>query len=162
MVSGGDGPISGDESSGFSNAGDGGGQAQPTRPKVLIVDDEDYLHRAIVRTLQQPLGLRREDFLTALNVAAGITTFDANFGGIGAILSDMMMPGAPGIDLYRHVRKTHPALPFAFWSGFMLPDYKDELAHILATDSQTIFMEKPFDSNALLAWFQSALLIHKL
>ena len=143
--------------------GDGdGSNIQVPRRMILLVDDEAALIRSFARQFKRKLELRDDELLSAPDIESGIAVFDQNREAIQAILSDMLTPFGVGLDLYHHVRKTRPRLPFAFWSGGMPDHLKTELESILETDPQTIFFDKPVSVPPLLAWFQSALQFVKL
>lgn len=56
------------------------------------------------------------------------------------VILDVNMPGMDGLEVLRHLRKDHPALPVIIISG--LKDSR--LDPILATDSAVAFLPKPF------------------
>ena len=151
------------------SGGRGNGLPIASRPvHILLVDDEIYLLRTLTRHLRRRVPLEPEQILQAQNVITGKEVFDANQDTIGAILSDIMMPpGEMGIALYRHVRKTHTHVLFAFWSGGMPGDVHREMDRILQEDRLARFLDKGEDIfgngveivDPLTAWFRGALLI---
>ncbi len=151
------GPGGGDsfDATGPQRLGGGGLVSPPLR--ILLVDDETYLHRLVQRKLARHEGVFSSDLLTEFNVEGGIAVFEANQDSIAAILSDVMMPGGSGLDLYRHVRRLKPNLPFAFWSGGMPDKIRGELDAILQQDKRVRFFEKPvLNFNFVLDWFRDA------
>lgn len=74
--------------------------AEKIRRKVLLVDDEPHLLKALQRMISQhhevAIALGGQ---TAIDILA-TKEFDL-------VISDVMMPEVDGIDLYHHIRKTH-------------------------------------------------------
>lgn len=97
-----------------------------------------------------------QDILKADRPSKAIEMFDAHEQSIRVILSDMMMPGGSGLDVYRHVRPKHPNLAFAIWSGGMTDGLQKELNAALASDANLRFLEKPVPLADLSAWFRGA------
>lgn len=142
-----------------SEGGGEGGGLRPPASKVLVADDEPTLLRAATRIFPGTIVRAASDVVTSLNVPGAIAAFDREPDAFLAVLSDMSMPGgSSGIDLYRHVRRTHRHLPFAFWSGGMERALKEELDAIRASDLRVHFFDKPTEVDPVIAWFQSALL----
>jgi signal transduction histidine kinase/CheY-like chemotaxis protein len=117
--------------------------AAPTRGRVLVVDDEPALLSSIRKSLT-----RRHDVVTAsgmreaLEILQGDEAFDA-------ILADLMMNEATGIDLYEAVRERHPSLArrFLFMTGgAFTPKMQTFLAEM---PHRTL--EKPFKLDDLMA-----------
>lgn len=75
------------------------------RKSILIVDDEEPIHRALKRTF------RREpyDLLHAFDAAEAWEILQSH-PEISAVLSDQYMPGMHGLDLLCEIRKRHPHL----------------------------------------------------
>jgi len=73
----------------------------PEKARVLVVDDEPMLGRAVSR------GLRDHDVTVVTSGADALALFqgDARFD---VILCDLMMPGMPGFDLYDQLRILAP------------------------------------------------------
>ncbi|MFO0934837.1 MAG: response regulator [Planctomycetota bacterium] len=75
----------------------------PAKTTLLIVDDEESIHRALERTL------RREPYELLHAYDAGEA--EAILGQhpeVRAIVCDHYMPGTPGLDFMIHVRRTKP------------------------------------------------------
>jgi len=74
-------------------------------PTLLIVDDEESIHRALERTL------RREPYELLHAYDAGeAEAILAQRPEVRAIVCDYYMPGIPGLDFLIHVRRTRPAI----------------------------------------------------
>ncbi len=78
--------------------------APPSRPRVLLVDDEAGIRKALKRALA-----RRSDVITAasgeeaIQLLAGGAAFDL-------VISDLLLPGKNGIDIYACIEEKRPEL----------------------------------------------------
>lgn len=89
--------------------------APPKGKRVLLVDDEPLVRRALARGLRSKGWLVEEasDGVDALAyIAAGEDRFDV------AVL-DLSMPGLPGERVLAELRRSHPKLPVVVLSGFV-------------------------------------------
>ena len=68
-------------------------------------------------------------------------------GPFDLVVSDLRMPRATGMDLYRNLRGVSPATPFLLASGFGL----EEAADLLAKDPRAGGLQKPFRGPELMA-----------
>lgn len=84
----------------------------PTLPKVLCVDDEEKLLKAIVRTLH-----RRCEIHTAPGGPEGLAVLAAR-GPFEVVVSDMRMPGMNGAEFLREVRRRSPDTVRLLLTGF--------------------------------------------
>ncbi len=112
------------------------------RARVLVVDDELLVGKAIARMLRQHEVHHAENGERALEL---LDTFDAD-----VILCDVNMPGMRGDELLRHLRGRGDRRPFAFITGGTL----DQNTRELAEREGVRILQKPFtlqDLDALLA-----------
>ncbi|MEM1031051.1 MAG: response regulator [Myxococcota bacterium] len=79
-------------------------QNDDVRPRVLIVDDDPCLRRALARCLGAAA-----DVTSAESVAAAMQAIDRN-PDFDLILTDMMMPEGTGQDLFHRLVEDHPTL----------------------------------------------------
>ncbi|MBI2895315.1 MAG: response regulator [Deltaproteobacteria bacterium] len=119
------------------------------RVRVLVVDDDDALRKAVCRVLHLA-GIVAEDFpdgeqaflrlrqITPESPASAACYFD------GAIL-DLKMPGWNGVQTARALLSIEPRLPLIIWSGGAPP--------ALAAEARSLepyaFLEKPCDPAEL-------------
>lgn len=82
------------------------------RPRVLCVDDEEKLLKAIYRTLH-----RRCEIHMATSGAEGLEILAAE-GPFEVVVSDMKMPGMNGAEFLREVRKAAPDTVRLLLTGF--------------------------------------------
>jgi len=105
-------------------------------PQVLIIDDE-MGPRESLRMLLKP----NYNVHTAENVEAGITLLrEIN---PDAIVSDIRMPGASGIDGLRRIREIDPHVAVIMLTGFGALDTAQEALRLGAND----YISKPFDAR---------------
>ncbi len=74
-----------------------------TRARVLVIDDEPFVHRALARILRPHELIHAMNGREALELVERGALFDA-------ILSDVMMPTMTGIELYERLLARHPDL----------------------------------------------------
>lgn len=112
-----------------------------SKPRVLIIDDEPSLLRAVTRQL----GRNHEvtavaDAESALRIFRHDTAFDV-------VLCDVSLPAMDGLALFRRVAEVFPALArrFVFMSG----DFGAALEELVERASVALLM-KPFEPHTLL------------
>lgn len=110
--------------------------------RILVVDDEPDL-RNMLQALLAKTGAQAE---VAEDGEAGWKAWQAR-GPFDLVVSDLRMPKATGMDLYRNLRSVNPTVPFLLASGFGL----DEATELLARDPKAAGLGKPFRGPDLLA-----------
>ena len=125
-------------------------QASAPTKTVLVVEDDPMVRHLVVRTLQRP-DLR---ILEADSGNAALARLDTrSLGQIHLLITDIVMPGATGVEVARRFRVRYPSLPVLFMSG-----YADELfAHKGVEELDGTFLAKPFAPAALRAAVETAL-----
>jgi PAS domain S-box-containing protein len=117
----------------------------PTRARVLVVDDEPEVGEALAALLQV-VG-------AAVQVVQDIPTAVAHLraGGVQAVFCDLRMPGGGGGGLYRHAMAVHPELRghFCFVTGDTVAGPAAIAA--LDPDSPPPILEKPFGRDEVAA-----------
>ncbi|MEZ4240572.1 MAG: response regulator [Myxococcota bacterium] len=115
---------------------------QSRRPRVLIVDDEVPIARALQRVLSTCDVEVVHDGHTALATLTGGARFDV-------VLCDLMMPGMAGSELYERLRATHPELAgrFVFMTGGAFTRH----GHSFLERAGVRVLEKPFDPRQVVA-----------
>lgn len=110
-------------------------------PRVLVVDDEEATRTFVARVLQEA-GFdtaTAEDGLDALAVAQSFTPVDV-------VLTDVVMPGMPGDELARRLRKMEPAIKVLYLTGFADELFKERAS--LWEDEA--YVDKPCTATSLL------------
>ena len=112
---------------------------------LLVEDDED------VRALSQAI-LERAGYAvnTAASVAETIAILDHD--PIDAMVSDVMIAGGTGWDIYHQAARTRPDLRALFVSGYAL-----DALDTASLDTRAAFLPKPFTAASLLQRLRSLL-----
>ena len=110
---------------------------------ILLVDDD-----AFVRELAEQILVRGGHMVLAAASAEEALTIREP---IDLLVTDMVMPGLGGADLYRQLHVSLRGLPAVFMSGYSERDLPEEAA------GHSVFLQKPFRPAALLAAVQQLL-----
>jgi signal transduction histidine kinase/CheY-like chemotaxis protein len=114
-----------------------------TAVKILLVEDNDPV-RAFALNMLLDEGC---SVMEASNAREALTRLEE--APVDLMLTDVVMPGASGIELANQVRRTRPELPIVLVSGF-----SDEL---VGTGTDYPFLTKPFTSAELKSVLSTAL-----
>lgn len=117
-------------------------EAKGARGRVLVVDDEVQVAKAIARFL------REHDVTLAENGEAALTAIRTQ-APFDAILCDLMMPHLTGMEVYEQIRVERPGLEerVIFMSGGVFTDH----AAAFLTNVTNPRLEKPFKPGAVKA-----------
>jgi two-component system, cell cycle sensor histidine kinase and response regulator CckA len=91
------------------------------------------------------LGLRGYRVLEAANGPAAMETVRAHPEDIDVLLTDIIMPGLNGVELFRHLVVLRPSLKVLYMSGYAGTVISD---HGIEEDN---FIQKPFTTDALVS-----------
>jgi CheY-like chemotaxis protein len=119
------------------------------RQTILLVEDEPSV-RLLVERILGKLGY---DVLSADSPGRAEDLFAANADRIDLLLTDVVMPGCNGRELFERLAMEQPSLKVLFMSG-----YTDDAiiqSGVLATD--VAFIQKPFTPDALAAKIRKVL-----
>ncbi len=105
-------------------------------PTILIAEDE----APIRKMLEQVLRRAGYDVLAAADGRKAISAAERQAPRIDLLITDIVMAGVGGADLYAALKADQPDLPVLFISGFM---NREPL--------QGAFLKKPFTPDELLA-----------
>ncbi|MCK4316470.1 MAG: response regulator, partial [Anaerolineae bacterium] len=83
---------------------------------ILVVEDEPAARDAVAETLQS-LGYQA---LVAANGREALSIFEQHSDEIALVLSDLMMPGISGTELFRILKQKHPAVKIVAMTGYPL------------------------------------------
>jgi PAS domain S-box-containing protein len=81
---------------------------------ILLIEDDDGVRSAARRVLER-LGYRVRD---AANGSTGVELYRRHRNEIDLVISDMMMPGLTGPEVYQAIRSENPAVRFLLSSGY--------------------------------------------
>lgn len=114
----------------------------PSRPTVLILEDNPGMMKVIVEALRDDYNL-----LLAEDAFVGIKKMDAFDDKISLILSDIMMPGMSGFDFLEEImkQKRFRHIPLIFITALMSQDDQLKAFSLGATD----FIVKPYNIKIL-------------
>lgn len=130
------------------------------RTRAFIVDDEPAMSRSAGRILRSSdAGIAATaDFLNPSKAIAELTS-DGVRDSVALIVSDFNMPVGTGIDLARHLRSTlgETKIPFLLMSGGVTETTRKAIAEAMWIGNVDAFLEKPFESDALLAAVEAAI-----
>ncbi|MDF1536691.1 MAG: PAS domain S-box protein [bacterium] len=110
---------------------------------VLVVEDEEMV-RELTEAMLHSLGYR---VITAATPGECIDLVSGYDGPIHLLLSDVVMPGMNGPQLYKTLRKMRPDIPALFMSGY--PDIPESFER--PDGDARNFLQKPFTIEMLAA-----------
>jgi CheY-like chemotaxis protein len=119
----------------------------PRSPVILLVDDEGPVRRIAT------IFLSRAGYvvLEAASPAEAEALF-AQADAVDLLVTDIMMPGQRGPELYKRLAVQNPSLPVLFISGYA-PDDSLGIGNLKAS----AFLQKPFASDLLIRTVDSLL-----
>jgi len=106
---------------------------------IVLVDDEDDVRSVMKSVLCQ----RGYTVLDAASGSDAITLLANHAGAIDMLVTDVLMPGMSGRELYEHLSRRHPGLRVLYVSGYS----DDAFAH--EQEWGTAFLSKPFSLDTL-------------
>ncbi|HEY5460961.1 MAG TPA: ATP-binding protein [Deferrimonas sp.] len=108
---------------------------------ILLVEDEEMVRKLMLE------GLRRDGYsvLAAGNAKEAISLLERDARPIDLLLTDLMMPGANGMELARHLMLSHPAMKVLLISGYT----EEEIGKFVRKESGTAFLQKPITPSVL-------------
>lgn len=115
--------------------------------KILVVDDEPGL----LLTLAANLELEGFTVLTASSGEDALKVLETESPDL--LISDIRMPGMNGVDLFRHVKKLRPGMPFVVMTAFAL----EELVKDAMQEGVFTVLPKPFEIDHVVALAARAL-----
>jgi len=121
----------------------------PAVGTLLVVEDED-----VVRTLACD-GLAEQGYtvLRAANAAEALRQAESHDGVLDLLLTDLIMPGMNGEQLYHQLARRRPEMKVVYMSGHA----HDVIAHHGVLDPGIPFLAKPFSLAALRRTVREAL-----
>lgn len=124
------------------NQAGGGRDLSDSRETILVVEDEDAV-RALIKDILERVGY---NVLSAGTPEAAEKIFKEHYEEIELLLSDVVMPGKNGPELYNVLAQQKPALFVLFISGYSEEGVFDQInpAH------ESGFIQKPFRPTDLI------------
>ena len=124
----------------------------PSSARILVVDDDARVRRSVERVLTVG-GFSVEGFEDAQKALGAVRA-----GGVGAVLSDIRMPGMDGLELLRAVRAVSPDLPVLLLTGS--PELQTAIDAVEYGATQ--YLVKPLEPEALLKSVRRAVFLGAL
>jgi two-component system, cell cycle sensor histidine kinase and response regulator CckA len=118
--------------------------APPTRPVVLLVEDDDPVRELIGRAL-------RANGFEVVAAASGEEALDVD-AHVDLLLSDVMLPNQNGFEVAHQIHSRSPHIPIVFMSGY----YDQAVAEAAHLDISSTILQKPFAMADLLAHLRAA------
>lgn len=112
---------------------------------ISIIDDEERVRRA-TSSLVRSLGYEALSFGSAEEFLGSSTARSS-----ACVVSDILMPGMTGIELYERLAATGNAIPFVF----MTASPEDAVRHRLGKHG--CILQKPFDADRLIALIETVI-----
>jgi two-component system, cell cycle sensor histidine kinase and response regulator CckA len=109
--------------------------------KILIVEDETAVREA----LQAFMELQGFNTALATNGHEALDYIQAVDGKLDLVISDVVMPGMGGLELYRRVRQAYPAIRMLLMSGYPL----EEESRQGIEQGNLFWLQKPFSVQSL-------------
>lgn len=110
--------------------------ATPGTETVLVVEDNAYVRDLTTRVLAQ----LRYRVLSAASGEEALAVMESAGGRVDLVISDVIMPGMTGPELYRKVLPRYPGLRILFTSGYS----NDAITRHGVLEPGTMFIEKPY------------------
>lgn len=127
----------------IANEWETGGRAAGRGEVVLVVEDEPDVRRMAERILTKG----GYSVIGVTGGAAALEVFRQGEQEIDLLLTDVIMPEIQGTELVEQARAIHPNLRVVYMSGY---SHEVLAPQALTRDANSVFIEKPFNANALL------------
>ena len=103
---------------------------------VLLVEDDRQV-RELIETMLSRQGY---EVLSAVNGEEALSILEGRRGGVDLLLTDVIMPGINGKELYKKAVSIAPGLKVIYMSGYT----ENIIAHRGILEEGTVFIQKPF------------------
>ncbi|MFC1462878.1 response regulator [Verrucomicrobiota bacterium] len=115
--------------------------------RILAIDDEQHILDVVIYILEE----NGFAVVTALNGEDGLELFNRKNPDL--VVLDLMLPGIPGLELFRRMRDTKPDVPV-----IMLTDRSEEIDRVLGLElGADDYVTKPFSARELAARVKTVL-----
>jgi DNA-binding response OmpR family regulator len=122
--------------------------APPTRPVILLVEDDEPVRELIGRAL-------RANGFEVVAAASGEEALDLeHHRHVDVLLSDVMLPHQNGFEVANQIHARSPRIPIVFMSGY----YDQAVAEAAHLDISSTILQKPFAMADLLEHLRAALI----
>ena len=108
---------------------------------MLLVEDEQAV-RTVAERVLKAFGYT---VITASCADEAAAIFDLHADEVALLLTDVVMPGRSGRELYDQLAATHPSLKVLYMSGYT----DNAIVHHGVLESGVDFVHKPFEPRAM-------------
>ncbi len=115
---------------------------------ILVVEDNEPMRKMA----EIMLARQGYNILTAKNGWEALSLLGQNDGSIDLLLTDIIMPGMNGVELYHQAVRKHPGLKAVYMSGYT----DDVIAHHDVLNGNVPFLQKPFTNRSLVEKIREA------
>jgi DNA-binding NtrC family response regulator len=119
----------------------------PVPAVILVVDDDDPVRVMLARLL------RTQGYTVLQSHSVADARLQLDLEQPDLVISDIVMPGESGIELRRMIANRWPELPVILISGYSA----EGPAEFASRTANTIFVQKPFAADQLLALVEETL-----
>jgi len=128
-------------------------ETTPAGPATVYVAEDAPVVRVLIQRNLEKFGHRVVAFdepIACLEAARSLgdqapTDADADTPGIDLLITDLVMPGMSGVDLWKQMRDIHPDLRVLFVSGYSQEEFRAEASEV----GDHPFLPKPFTAIEL-------------
>jgi hypothetical protein len=113
------------------------------KPAVLVVEDDQSVRLVVRRSLER-MGY---PVIEAMDGESGLSMALEHGGVLGAVVTDIMMPGMGGRAFAEALGRSHPHLGVVYISGYA----ENQLGDAEHLDHRHVFVQKPFSLDELMA-----------
>lgn len=121
--------------------------------RVLLAEDEPLVALALADLLEA----EGHDVVLAMDGAEALAVARPLGGALGALVTDLRMPGMGGEDLIRALRADRPGLPVVVVTGSAPPDGAEGLQRMAGGSGPLLLLRKPAGGAQLAAALRLAL-----
>lgn len=111
-------------------------------PKVLLIDDEEGL----LETMASVLSKNGLEVITARDGESAVLEFRQHQRTLNLVVTDLVLPGMSGWEVFSQIREAEPSLPVLIMSGHLEP----KLEAAVNRSGAAGFLQKPFGMTLLL------------
>jgi PAS domain S-box-containing protein len=108
---------------------------------IMVVEDNPDV-RLLFTTILKPLGY---NIIEAESAESALKAIQSHEGRIDLLLTDLLLPGMDGFDLYQDISKVHPDTKVLFVSGFI----EDSVVLKELQNGNFPYLKKPLDTREL-------------
>ncbi len=117
------------------------------RKRILVVDDEQHIVDVLVYVLEE----NSFEVVTAMDGDTGLRLFNESRPDL--VVLDLTLPGIPGLELFKEMRRAQPAIPV-----IMLTARSEEIDRVLGLElGADDYVTKPFSTRELAARVKTVL-----